>query len=78
MYYISADIPSFFKEIEYKFESGQGMRDVEVNAVECRITVLHKQVNVLVGRMNVFFGTDTQEGVGEYIYFIERKHYENV
>lgn len=67
-----------FKEIEYKFESGQGMRDVEVNAVECRITVLHKQVNVLVGRMNVFFGTDTQEGVGEYIYFIERKHYENV
>ncbi|WP_186328008.1 hypothetical protein [Paenibacillus xylanexedens] len=38
----------------------------------------HKQVNAFVGRMNVFFGTDTQEGVGEYIYFIERKHYENV
>lgn len=31
MYYISAGIPSFFKEIEYKFESGQGIRDVEVN-----------------------------------------------
>ncbi len=29
-------------------------------------------------KMNVFFGTDTPEGVGEYIYFIERKHYENV
>jgi hypothetical protein len=24
------------------------------------------------------FGTDTHEGVGEYIYFIERKHYEKV
>jgi len=24
------------------------------------------------------FGTDTRRGVGEYIYFIERKHYEKV
>lgn len=24
------------------------------------------------------FGTDTHGGVGEYIYFIERKHYEKV
>lgn len=39
MYYISAGIPSFFKEIKYKFESGQGIRDVEVNAMACRITV---------------------------------------
>jgi len=78
MYYISAEIPSFFKEIEYKFESGHGIRDVEVNAMECRITVYTQVGDVLVGRMNVFFGTDTQEGVGEYIYSIERKHYENV
>lgn len=39
MYYISAEIPSFFKEIEYKFDSDQGIRDVEVNAMEYRITV---------------------------------------
>ncbi|PWW32996.1 hypothetical protein SAMN05518856_1255 [Paenibacillus sp. OK003] len=24
------------------------------------------------------FGTDTHRGAGEYIYFIERKHYEKV
>lgn len=32
----------------------------------------------MIRRMDVFFGTDTLEGAGEYIYFIERKHYENV
>lgn len=26
----------------------------------------------------VIFGTDTYRGGSEYIYFIERKHYENV
>ncbi|GAS85821.1 unknown protein [Paenibacillus amylolyticus] len=39
MYYISAEIRSFFKEIEYKFEVDQGIRDIEGNAMEGRITV---------------------------------------
>ncbi|WP_181150864.1 hypothetical protein [Paenibacillus sp. PCH8] len=69
----------FLRILNISFESGQWIHNLEGKYDEMQqICVEHKQGEGIVGRMNVFFGTDTQEGVGEYIYFIERKHYENV